>query len=100
MKAIPVAGGDQRRDRLVGGVGIAAGIGSPVHQHLGRGAHRLVVKQPIEQRAAPGDGGLDHDRAAAGTQHARRLAKEHGRKLEMMQHIDHDDVGGHLIRER
>src|SRR6266481_5242855 len=58
------------------------------------------MKEPVERGAAPGDRRLDHEHAPARPQHPRRLAEEDQRKLEMMQHVDHDDVGGAGVRER
>src|SRR5262249_40164589 len=50
--------------------------------------------------AAPGDRRLDHERAPARPQHPRGVAEEGERKFEMMQHVDHDDIGGAGVRER
>src|SRR6516164_8681098 len=77
MKAVAIAGGDERRNRLVGVVRVAARIG-----------------------AAPGDRRFDHEHASTRPQHPRRLAEEDERKCEMMQHVDHDDIGGAGVRER
>src|SRR5262245_48488632 len=100
MKAVAIAGGDERRDRLVGIVGVAARIGAAVLEHVGRGAHGLVMKEPVERGAAPGDRRLDHEHASARPQHPRRLAEEDEWKFEMMQHVDHDDIGRAGVRER
>ena len=61
MEALAVARRDQRRDRLVGIIGIAARIGHTLDKGIGRGSNRLLVQQPIEQHAAPCNRGLDHD---------------------------------------
>ena len=100
MKALPIAGGDERRDGLVGIVGVAARIGAAVREDVGRGANGLVMKQPVERGAAPGNRRLDHEHAPAWAHHPRRLAEEDEWKFEMMQHVDHDDVGGAGVRER
>src|SRR6516162_9226879 len=100
MKAVAIAGGDERRDRLVGVVRVAARIGAAVREGVGRDANGLVMKEPVERGAAPGDRRLDHEHAPARPQHPRGLAEEHERKFEMMQHVDHDDVGGAGVRER
>src|SRR5262249_37130145 len=49
MKAIAIAGGDERRDGLVGIVRVAARIGAAIGQHVGRGANGLVMKEPVER---------------------------------------------------
>src|SRR5262249_8822991 len=69
-------------------------------ENVGRGAHGLVMKEPVEHRAAPGNRRLDHEYAPARPQHPRGLAEEDERKFEMMQHVDHDDIGGAGVRER
>src|SRR6516164_3125997 len=54
--------------------------------------YRLMMKQPEKQAATPPDRRLDHQHASAWSQDAGGLPKEDKRKLEMVQHIDHDDV--------
>src|SRR5262249_61490554 len=82
------------RYRLVRLVRIAARIGNAVDEYVGEGTHRLVVKHAIEQAAAPSDRWLDHKRAPTRPQYSRRFAKEDEREFEMVQHVDHDDIGG------
>ena len=100
MKSLTVPRRQKRRNRLIGVVRIAARGRAAVDQNVGRGAHRLLVQEAIEQRAAPGDGRFHHQHAAAGTQHPLDLAKEGDRKLDVMQHVHHDNVGGARCGER
>src|SRR6516162_6000136 len=65
MKAVALAGGEERRDRLVGVVRVAARVRAAVLEHVGRGANRLVMKEPVERGAAPGDRRLHHEHAPA-----------------------------------
>src|SRR6516225_10281842 len=58
------------------------------------------MKEPVEGGAAPGNRRLHHEHAPARPQHPCGLAEEDERKFEMMQHVDHDDVGGAGVRER
>ena len=94
MKSLTVPRRQKRRNRLVGVVRIAARGGAAVDQNIGRGTHRLLVQETIEQCAAPGDGRFHHQHAAAGTQHPLDLAKEGDREFDVMQHVHHDNVGG------
>ncbi len=100
MKSIQIARGEKGRDGLVGFIGIAPRVGPAFAEYFGRHAHRFVMQQPVEHRAAPGNRRLHQDRAAAWSQHALRLAKERRWKLQMMQHVDHDNVCGARRGER
>src|SRR5262249_29461032 len=75
MKAVTIAGGDERRDRLIGVVRVAVRIGAAIREGVARGANGLVMKESVEGRAAPGDRRLDHEHAPARPQHPRRLAE-------------------------
>jgi hypothetical protein len=97
MEPVALAGGEERRDGLVGVVRIAPRIGAAILEDVGRGANGLMMKQPVAQAAAPGDRGLGHEHAPARPQHPRRLAEEDDWKFEMMQHIAHAAVVRELI---
>src|SRR5437899_7993380 len=100
MEALAVARREQCRDGLVGVIGIALWIGHALDEGIGRGSNGLLVQQPIEQRAAPGDGGLDHDEAPAPPQYALGLPEEDGGKFDVVKNIDHDYVRRYTGRER
>ncbi len=88
-----MARGEQRRESLVGREGIAAPPRSALAQRILAHAHRLGMDEAIERPARDGDGGLDHDDAATRREHARRFREECTREFDVMQYVEHHDIG-------
>ncbi len=100
MKAFALARREECGDRLIGIVGISTRIRIAIHQRINPGANRLMMQETVEQSAPIRDGRLDHEHAAAWTEHALRAAEECVGNFEVMQHVDHDDVRGAGVGER
>ena len=59
-----------------------------------------MVEQSIKQATAPRDCRLGHHQAAASGKHALGLLQEQERKLNVVQHVDHDNIGDRSGRKR
>src|SRR5947199_7004865 len=91
---------EQCRDRLICLVRIAIGIRRAVLKYVRRHSDWLLMEEAIKKRAAPGDRRFHHDQPPTASEHLAGGPQKPDRKLNVMQHIKHNDIAEASMFER